>query len=80
MKTLLCTALIVLSISVCGAYQAPPAADPTPPSSPAFPIPLPEARQNSQAGRARFLNKNRSPRSQAVLLTNPRVRILKEIK
>jgi protein TonB len=41
MKTLLCTALVVLSISVCGAYQAPPAANPAPPSIPGMPNPPP---------------------------------------
>jgi hypothetical protein len=41
MKTLLCTALVVLSISVCVAYQAPPAADPPPPSIPGIPNPPP---------------------------------------
>ena len=41
MKTFLCTALIVLSISVCGADQAPPAADPAPPSIPGIPDPPP---------------------------------------
>ena len=80
MKTLLCTALVVLSISVCVAYQAPPAAEPPPPLSPAFRIPLPEARRNSQAVRARFPNKKRSRRPPRVLLSTPRVRIRQERK
>jgi hypothetical protein len=41
MKTLLCAALVVLSISVCIAYQAPPAADPASPSIPGMPNPPP---------------------------------------
>jgi hypothetical protein len=41
MKTLLCTALIVLSVSVCGAQQTPPAADPAPPAVPGIPNPPP---------------------------------------
>jgi hypothetical protein len=41
MKTLLCTALVALSISVCGAYQAPSTADPPPPSIPGIPTPPP---------------------------------------
>ena len=77
MKTLLCTALVVLSVSVCGAQQTPPAADPAPPAVPGIPNPPQVARPNSPAGPALCQNENRSPLSQVVLLNTPWSRTLK---
>ena len=71
MKTLLCTALVVLSVSVCSAQQALLLPILPHPPSPTCRIPLQAARPNSQAGPALCLNKNRSPRSQASSSQHP---------